>query len=176
MKKKRHNWTDEQYKFLADNIKGRLRRKVYKMFNDNFKLELDDNAISNALRRKKLKSGVAKTCKKGHELRLMTLGSESLQNGQVIIKTEQPDVWVYKHHKIWEEKNGKIPKSHVVMFGDRDKKNFNIENLVLVSKSQFMGLNRENLIQTSAKLTKIALNIMELQSKIISVGKKGVRR
>lgn len=45
------------------------------------------------------------------------------------------------HSLIWEEHNGPIPAGHIVRFKDGDKRNFDPENLELVSRAENMRLN-----------------------------------
>lgn len=74
--------------------------------------------------------------------------------------------WRGKHILIWEEHNGPVPKGHNVIFGDGDKSNFDINNLIMVSRKQLLKLNQNNLIQKDADLTRTAVIITDLQDKI----------
>lgn len=58
------------------------------------------------------------------------------------------------------------------MFGDGNTSNLDINNLLLVSLKQRLALNRDNLIQENAELTKTALNIVDLNYKIAEVRKR----
>ncbi len=49
--------------------------------------------------------------------------------------------WQLLHRKIWEEKNGKIPKRHVLAFKDGNTMNCDISNLELVSFEENMYRN-----------------------------------
>ncbi|WP_436702547.1 HNH endonuclease signature motif containing protein [Bacillus cereus] len=51
---------------------------------------------------------------------------------------------------LWEEENGPIPKGYVIIFGDGNRRNFQQDNLILVSKSQLAILNKNQLIQNDA--------------------------
>lgn len=42
--------------------------------------------------------------------------------------------WKLKHVHIWEQANGPLPKDHDVLFVDRDKRNFDPDNLVAVPR------------------------------------------
>lgn len=94
------------------------------------------------------------------------VGSERVDvDGYTLVKTAEPNVWELKHKLIWEEHNGAIPKGHAIIFGDRNKGNFNPNNLILVSRQQLLILNRKNLIQNDAELTRTALIIASLYQK-----------
>jgi hypothetical protein len=46
--------------------------------------------------------------------------------------------WRPKHHLVWESHHGQpIPKGHAVIFGDGNNRNFDPDNLILVSRAQF---------------------------------------
>ena len=46
--------------------------------------------------------------------------------------------WKPKHHIVWETTNGEIPKGHVLAFIDGDIRNFDLSNLALYSRSEWM--------------------------------------
>jgi len=74
--------------------------------------------------------------------------------------------WKAKHIVIWEAANGPVPKGHVVIFGDRNLSNLELDNLILVSRAQLARLNQNHLIQNSAELTKSGIIIADIISKI----------
>lgn len=49
--------------------------------------------------------------------------------------------YVLKHKHIWECVNGPLPKGHAVVFKDRNKLNFNIENLECITRQELMLKN-----------------------------------
>ena len=95
-------------------------------------------------------------------------------DGYVEIKITDPNKWRSKHIVIWETVNGPIPKGHVVIFADRNNLNFELDNLILVSRKQLLELNRYKLIQEDKELTKTAINIVDLKIKISDM-KKSIR-
>lgn len=95
------------------------------------------------------------------------VGSERVNaDGYAEIKIADPNTWELKHRIIWKEHNGPIPDGFVVIFGDGDKTNFNIDNLVLVSRAQLLKMNQYNLIQNDADLTRTGALIADLHLKI----------
>jgi hypothetical protein len=74
--------------------------------------------------------------------------------------------WKAKHIVIWEAANGPVPKGYCVIFGDGNKRNFDIDNLLLVSRKQLVRLNQNNLIQNDVELTKTGIIIADIYSKI----------
>ena len=109
--------------------------------------------------------------KKGHKAHnWVPLGSERVnRDGYVDIKVDDGKLqknWKGKHIVIWEAANGPVPHGHIVMFGDGDKRNFNPENLILVSRKQLVRLNQCNLIQNDVKLTKAGIIIADIHNRI----------
>ena len=66
---------------------------------------------------------------------------------------------------VWEQNNGPIPDGYVVIFADRDKSNFDINNLVLVSRSELLVMNRNNLILDDRELTKTGVMLAKVIDK-----------
>lgn len=59
--------------------------------------------------------------------------------------------WIHYHRWIWEQANGPIPKTHVVIFNDGDTMNTVISNLKLVTKAENLFRNRNENTYTCAK-------------------------
>ena len=106
--------------------------------------------------------------KKGHiPKNHRPVGSERVNvEGYVEVKIAEPNKWSYKHVEIWKEHCGEIPEGHAILFGDGDKTNFDINNLIMVSRQQLLVLNRKNLIQNNVDLTKTGVIIADLYRKI----------
>jgi len=106
--------------------------------------------------------------KKGHKpWNYRPVGTERVNgDGYVDIKIADPNKWKGKHILIWEAANGPVPKGHVIIFGDGNKLNFGIDNLILVSRAQLARLNQNNLIQNDAELTRTGIIIADIYSKI----------
>lgn len=67
---------------------------------------------------------------------------------------------------LWEAANGPVPPDHVVIFGDGNRRNFDPENLLLVSRKQLIRMNQMDLIQEDAELTKTGIIIADIYNKI----------
>lgn len=74
--------------------------------------------------------------------------------------------WKQKHRLLWEEKYGPIPKGYKVIFKDGNRHNITLENLALVSNSQMLILNRNNLLFEEKELTDVGINIAKVIDKI----------
>lgn len=80
------------------------------------------------------------------------VGTERVsKDGYVEVKvSERPsgsgpshDNWVGKHRLVWERSHGRrVPDGHAVIFCDGDRRNFDPENLLLVSRAELSMMNR----------------------------------
>ncbi|ATW28357.1 hypothetical protein DCMF_04495 [Candidatus Formimonas warabiya] len=106
--------------------------------------------------------------KKGHTpTNYRPVGSERINvDGYIEIKIADPNKWRPKHQVVWEQTNGPIPKGHTIIFGDGNKQNLEPNNLILVSRKQLVRLNKHNLIQNDANLTRTAIVIADIYNKI----------
>lgn len=187
----RHNYTQEQRDFIKSNVAGRTGRELTKLVNEEFGISLSESMINSYKKNNKLKSGLSGCFKKGciplnkgkkhptgyrnsgqfKKGRLphnhLPVGSERVDgDGYIDIKIADPDKWKAKHRILWEEVNGPIPDGHAVIFADRDTRNFDIDNLLCLSKLQLINMNRHNLIKENAELTKTGLVIADIYGKI----------
>ena len=48
-----------------------------------------------------------------------------------------------KHHVVWEERNGPVPPHTMIVFADRDKRNFDPDNLVAVPRTLWSVISHE---------------------------------
>jgi len=91
------------------------------------------------------------------------VGTERINgSGYVDIKVAEPNTWKGKHIIVWEQTHGPVPDGSVIVFGDRNRRNFDPNNLILVTRSQLSTLNVKGLIQTDADLTRTALIIVDI--------------
>lgn len=68
------------------------------------------------------------------------LGYERIcsQDGYVLIKTAEPNVFDLKHRVIWEKAHGPIPADQVIAFKNQDKTDCRLENLMLMSRAEMV--------------------------------------
>lgn len=97
------------------------------------------------------------------------VGSERItKNGYIEIKIKEPNKWQLKHRYIYEKKYGKIPKGYNLIFLDGNRKNINLSNLKLISKSEDLIMNRNNLFTKNKDIT----NTGSLIARLIDKGNK----
>lgn len=108
------------------------------------------------------------------------IGSERItKDGYVQIKIQdgkKQKNWRSKHILVWEKHNGPLPEGHAIIFGDRDKRNFDLDNLVLVSRAQLVRMNQKGLIQGDVELTKTGILIADVYNKIGERKRKNAKR
>jgi hypothetical protein len=105
--------------------------------------------------------------KKGHNINTRPVGSERIdKDGYIEIKVAMPDKWKLKHIEVWESQHGNVPKNHCVIFLDGDKRNFDINNLALITRAENLYLNKSKLRFNDKDITQSAVNIAKLNSKI----------
>ena len=73
--------------------------------------------------------------------------------------------WKQKHRLIWEEANGPIPGSHKVIFADGDRTHIELSNLILVSNSEMLIMNKRSLIYSDPEATTTATLIAKVIDK-----------
>ena len=49
--------------------------------------------------------------------------------------------WIRKHKLVWEEANGPIPKGFYLRIKDKNKENYNLDNMELVTMAENMRRN-----------------------------------
>lgn len=184
-----HKYTEVQSEFIAENVKGIGNKKLTEIFNNYFGLELGINQIRAYVKNNKFQSGLNGQFKKGHipfnkgkhiggweptqfkkgsiPHNHRPLGSERITvDGYTEVKVTEPRTWKLKQRIVWEEHNGKIPKGYLVLFGDGNKQNFELDNLILVSRKQLVTMNKKKLIKNDAELTRTGVIIADLYLKI----------
>lgn len=193
---KRHFYSTEEEKFLIDNVKGISAKELTEKFNKQFNLKLSESAIKNRKVKLGLSSGIkGGQFKKGHNTwnkgikgymganktsfkkgniphNHKPVGSERItKDGYIEIKVAEPNKWELKHRHIYKKHYGEIPKGYNVMFADKNKLNLDIDNLILVSKSEDLIMNTRKLIFEDQQLTKTGHLIAKVINKTIQVSK-----
>ena len=194
----RHKWTDKEKEYLTQIYKKNDYDTILKMMNDKFECSFNRKQIISFMRRNKLKSEAIKN--NGRFSKGMTpwnkglsympnnketrfqkgniphghreVGSERIiRDGYIEIKVAEPNVWDLKHRVIYREHYGEIPDGHNIIFADGNKMNFDIDNLIAVSKSEMLILNNNNLRFEDKELTKVGVNIAKVIDKAKKVSK-----
>ena len=104
------------------------------------------------------------------------IGQErTTQDGYTEVKIQDGALnknWVLKHRYIYEQHYGKIPDGYNVMFADKNRQNFDIDNLILVSKHEDLIMNNKKLIYEDKELTKSGHLVAKVIAKTTKLKKK----
>lgn len=188
-------YTQEIKQFISDNYKGTGHQDMADMVNETFGTSYTKEQIKNFYARNKLDSGLTGRFKKGHEPwnkgkpktwkggeetqfkkgniphNRVPIGTERVdaKDGYIYVKIQDGHLnrnWKQKHVLIWEQHNGSVPEGHCIIFGDGNKRNFDINNLICVSRKQLARLNQNGLIQNDADLTRTGIVVADMMAKI----------
>ena len=198
-----HKWSDDEKLYLKEICFGKSHKEIALLMTDKFSFSFRPSQIKSAIKRYGLKTGRTGRFEKGHvpfnkgtkgltganktsfkkgnvPHTLLPIGSESVtRDGYTIVKVsdkgKRNDCWRPKQRLVWEKHYGPVPDGHAVVFGDGDKTNFSLDNLILVSRSQLSVMNTKKLIQNDAELTRAGAHVAELLVAINKAKKKKVK-
>lgn len=95
------------------------------------------------------------------------------RDGYKLIKIAEPNKWALYHRHLYEVEHGeKLEKNEAVIFADGDKTNFDLDNLVKVSRANLLYINKNKLIFENSELTKSGVNVSKIVEKIIELERK----
>lgn len=186
------HFSTKHSEFIRNHVIGRQVLELTDMFNAHFGTELRQSQMRAFVKNHGLKSGVNMRFKKGSEPvnkgktktwaggeatqfkkgnrphNYVPVGSERVNGDDYVdIKIADPNRWWGKHLLLWERHNGRpVPKGYAVIFGDRNRRNFDPDNLILVSRAQLAIMNKRNLIQENAELTRSGVILADIYQKI----------
>lgn len=185
-------FTKEQKNFIKNNATGKGNEELTRLLNTHFGLNLPVQKIKTFKHNHKISSGLTGRYEKGHipfnkgkkglcqggvetqfkkghkPHNYVPVGSERVNGDDYVdIKIADPNKWRGKHLIVWEKHHNRpVPKGHAVIFGDGNRRNFNPDNLILVSRGQLAIMNKNGLIQNNAELTRTGVILADIYRKI----------
>lgn len=98
------------------------------------------------------------------------IGSERVDNrdGSILIKVQDGHLqknWMPKGRYIYEQAHGKIPAGQKIIFADGNNRNFDLDNLILVSNVEELIMNKRKLMSKEAEFTKTGVVIAKVLNK-----------
>lgn len=87
-------------------------------------------------------------------------------DGYIWVKADEIKNMVLKHRHTWESVNGKIPDGSMIVFKDRNRSNCNIDNLMIVSRSELVRYNFSFSKTATAQTNETYLLMAKLKSAI----------
>lgn len=155
--------------FILDNYKERYNQELADLFNQKFNTNITSRMIKSYKANNKLNSGLTGKFRKGqtphnkgkkmpkevYEKVKHTMfakgnvppnhrpvGSERIsKDGYIEVKVAEPNKWRLKQRVVYEEAKGKIPEGCPIIFLDGNKRNFDIDNLRCITRSELLYLN-----------------------------------
>lgn len=180
-------YTQEQLDFIRDKCKLMMDGELAEAFNATFGLNKTAGNIKSARKNHGFLTGrngrflpgqrpspnarpkgpSSTSFKKGNRPHnWMPVGSERVNgDGYIDVKVAEPNVWVYKQRLIFEAAHGPIPDSQCVIFKDGDNRNFDISNLVLVSREELAVMNKMQVGSLPVELKDSGLLLAKLKIK-----------
>ena len=175
-------FTPKMIQWLSKNIPGKTYSEAANLFNIRFNTSFTSRQIKGACVHRGIKAG-----RKGKEyIKPFSIGTEKIIDARTYVKISDKETksfinvglkgtWNLKHYLIWEEKNGSVPKGHIIIFADRNKNNFELNNLLLVSRRCFFYMCKEQLLSDDPEITKINLLITKHRLLLIDKVRKITR-
>ena len=87
------------------------------------------------------------------------------------MKGKKKDNWKAKHILIYEKAHGPIPEGYKCAFLDGDRRNYDLDNLILVSKAESAYMARKRLYTDDKELTRTGVALARLGTTINKKGK-----
>ncbi|MBY0419382.1 MAG: HNH endonuclease [Pararheinheimera sp.] len=180
-----HKYTTEQLAFIKSHCTTLMDPLLCAAFNERFKLSLKPGQIKSTRKNHGFLTGRTGRFEKGNKPspnarptgpnktsfkkgdkphNWVPVGTERVNgDGYIDIKMAEPHVWVYKQRVLWEAKNGPIPEGCCILFKDGDNRNFADDNLMMVSRSELVVMNKMQLGQLPAELKESGLLLAKLK-------------
>lgn len=167
-------FSNEEKTFLQQNVKGRTSEELTICFNQRFNRQLTINQIKQYKKSHKLRSGINTKFKQNNKPHnYKPIGSEFINNnGYVFIKVADPNEWELKHRYLYKKYKGSIPNDCCVIFADSNKRNFNLDNLILVEISDKLTAKNKHLLFDKKELTETGILIAKIINKRSKRGDK----
>jgi transposase len=164
------NWIKEQYQTYTAAI-------LLNMFNERYAHSLTVEQFKNVLAKHGIKSEAKFTDKVGYELNktvfkkggihhtTVPVGSEAIENGYVIVKVAEPNVWRPKQRIVYEQHYGPLGKHEVVRFKDGNNRNFEPSNLFKTTRKGHGFLSKYQLLSQPKPVRESLLVLTQLHDK-----------
>jgi len=150
--------TPEMIEFLRKNALKHNTNTITDLFNKYFNTNKGTNSIRELMYYYNI------TFKKSHGKK-KPIGSEMIMKNIIYVKISNDKGnwnkrWKKKQAILWEQKHGIIPNGYCVIFLDNNNRNFELDNLELVSRIEYGLLNRWGLHFNDKEMTKVGLTIV----------------
>lgn len=183
--RKQHKWSKEEREYLAKVVTGRYVKEVTAEMNKKFEYQFTEMQVRGAIKRYGLKMGISTKFQKGRvpynkgtkgvskankgsykkgniAINAAPIGAERTHQGYTRVKVSE-NKWELKQRVMYEKyHNVKLKPHDVVIFLNRNKKDFSKENLYLIDRETQLHMAKENLWSEDPELNKTAVKIAEI--------------
>lgn len=94
------------------------------------------------------------------------------KDGFILIKVPErdphtgfPTRYKHKHVWVWEQANGPVPEGHAVVFKDSNKLNCDLDNLMLLTRTELLSINLHGYREMPIELKPTILSIAKIEAK-----------
>lgn len=188
-----HKWTETEKCWLTWYIPDHKESEIIEAFRERFGWTMSRSQYKNIRHFIGVKSGTHGGCfqkgqtawNKGRKMEIkgrMTetmfkagnmphnhcdIGTEIVDSyGYQKVKIAEPNKWAFKHRIVWEKHNGRIPKGKIIVFIDGNKRNIDIDNLMVLSRAELVRANQERVWELPMEFRKTALLAVKLKNVI----------
>ena len=165
-----NTFTIEELEFIEKYTKEYTVKETTKLLNETFGSNRTFNSVSSAMCRYNIKAGSDGRFKKGSvPFNHRPLYSERIdvKDGYILIKVAEPNVWKLKHRWIYENHHKiKLTSDDVIIFKDGDKTNIHIDNLLRISRTENLKMNKDDLRSIHPEVTEVGVKLAKLLVKI----------
>ena len=161
-------YTEEHINYLKQIAPGRIGREITDMFNKKFGLNKTRTQIANTLSYNNIKTGMHGKGRRGCiASNRDEVGTVKIRKRSADIKIANPGEWQDFSRYLYEQyHNEKLKKDDLILFLDKNNKNFNINNLVKVTKQELRTINLNIGLSQDREINKSAIALAKLQNKI----------
>jgi transposase len=175
-------YPSEQLDFLREHADGMSYEDLSTLLDEHFGTSTTASRIGELCRRHGFSNGIDRRFSEGHSVNLGRTFDHALPDGSEMVNiagyimVKHDGKWRTKHSVIWEQAHGQsVPKEHIIVFGDNDKRNFNVDNLHCVSRPEMAILISRKLRSDDPELAQAGVALAKLYAKI-NERKKGRRK
>lgn len=184
-----HNYTAEQLDFLRRYCRNYTDRELVHLFHAMFGVRLTLDQVKSTRFRHKMLTGRDGCFKPGNvphplagakgpnktsfkpgnkPVNWRPVGSERVsKDGIVEVKIADPGTWRSKHRVLWEQHHGRqVPKGHIVVFADGNRRNFDIDNLVLISRRENVVFNKRGYSDADEQVRPTLYQVVRLDCRV----------
>lgn len=203
-KKEIRKYSQEQINYLKEIYKTHSVKECVQLLKKKYDLDFTVSKLKNYLHKYRIHSNRDTRFQKGNKLssehyekikdtmfkkgqkshNSKPIGYEKQYGNYVLVKTnDKPtqkgkwmDNWTFKQRYVYEQNFGSIPEGCLVVFADGNNKNFEPDNLVLVTQQELLYMNNHDLyLKNNNKLNKYTATIAKLNLKIYEKENKNAK-